>query len=369
MTELKRFQLRNHFSFFFIFFIFSSLFMTSTISAQTHHSMYLNKIGDINLEVGYDVQVAGDYAYVTNNDGVMVVDVSNPRNPTKVSEISTTQAPFAVGVYGENCFVAFGNGEFRISDISSPSNPQTVISSSVGSGIVTKIVIVDSYVYVSLRGVGYRILNFTGTSLDLVYTYSDSQGESLAVKDDLLYFGNPNAGVKVFNISSVTTPNYIRTLSTSTSVWDMDIHENLLFVGCHGAGFRIYSLSNPTNPSLLEIHSEDDGGEAQGVVGNSSHLFVADNWGVEAYDMSTPSSPVEVAEVTRGIGAAHDLDIDDRYVYVALGGGLDIFELSSTRSRYFPPYLYYVIPISTVVLGGGIYLIIRYRKRKKSSKS
>ncbi len=102
----------------------------------------------------------------------------------------------------------------------------------------------------------------------------------------------------------------------------------------------------------------------QGVVANSSYLFVADNYGVEAYNMSNPSSPVEIAEVTQGIGAAHDLDMDGQYVYVALGGGMEIFELSDTKAIYFPRYLYYVIPIGAVALGGGIFLVIKLRKRK-----
>lgn len=365
MVIVKRSLLRSSITIFLIFFIFSSSFLILNSSTQDE-TYYLNKIGECDFVVGYDVNVVGDYAYVTNNDGVMIVDVSNPERPRKVSDILTDQAPFAVTINGDKCFVAFSGSEFLISDVSDPLNPQTIVSSNAGSGIVTKIVVLDTYVFISYREVGYRIFNFTGTTLDLLYTYSDSQGESLAVKDDFLYFGNPNAGIRVFNISAITAPVYIRTLNTATSVWDMYIHGNLLYVGCHGAGIRIYSISNLSNPSLLRSLSEDDGGEAQGIVANSSFLFVADNYGVEAYNISSPSFPVEIAEVTDGISAAHDIDIDEEYVYVALGGGLVILEFSDTKSSYFPRYLYYTIPIAVVALGGGIFLIVKIRKRKKA---
>ncbi|MBN2157680.1 MAG: hypothetical protein JW776_16655 [Candidatus Lokiarchaeota archaeon] len=358
---MKRSLLRSSFH---LFFIFSSLLLGSTGSAQTQNSHYLNKIGECNFVVGYDVDVEGNYAYVTNNDGVMIIDVSNPKNPDKVSEILTSQAPFAVSVKGGYCYVAYNSGTFLISDINDPVNPQDAISSSTGLGIPTKIVVVGTFVFVSYRDVGYRIYNFTSTGLDLLYFYSDSGGESLAVKDDMLYFGNPNSGVRLFNISTITSPAYVRTLSTSTSVWDMDIHNDLMYVGCHGAGIRIYSLSNPSNPSLLRSLSEDNGGEAQGVVADDDLLYVADNYGVEAYNISNPSSPIEIAEVTNGIEAAHDIDIDNDYVYVALGGGLMILELSDTKETYFPWYLYYVIPIGAVVLGGGIFLVIKLWNRK-----
>ncbi len=262
MTSMKRSLLRSSIPLFFIFFIFSSLLLGSTGSAQTQHSMYLNKIGECSLVIGYDVNVEGNYAYVTNNDGVMIVDVSNPKNPEKVSEILTGQAPFAVEVADERCFSAFSSGQIHVHDVSDPLNPQSVASSVPVSGVVTSIVVCDTHVFVSFREYGFRIFNFTGTSLDLLHSYSDTRGESIAVKEDMLYFGNPNVGIKVFNISTINSPSYIRTVSSGTSVWDMYIHENLLYVGCHGAGIRIYSLSNPTNPSLLENMSEDDGGEA-----------------------------------------------------------------------------------------------------------
>ncbi|TFG18755.1 MAG: hypothetical protein EU530_08250 [Promethearchaeota archaeon] len=338
--------------------------MSSTGLAQTQHSMYLNKIGECSFVVGYDVQVYGGYAYVTNNDGVMVVDVSNPSNPKVASEILTEQAPFTVSVSGGNCYVGYSSGTFFISNISDPINPQTEFFPSGGSGVPTKIDVVGTFVFVSYRDVGFRIFNFTSTDLDLLYFYSDSGGESLAIQDDMLYFGNPNSGIKVFKISAISSPVYVRTVSTSTSVWDMHIHDNLMYVGRHGAGIRIYSLSNPSNPSLLRSLIEDDGGEAQGVVADDDFLYVADNYGVEAYNISNPSSPIEIAEVTNGIGAAHDLDIDNDYVYVALGGGLMILELSDTKSPYFPRYFYYVIPIGIVVLGGVIFLVIKLRKRK-----
>ncbi|MHA1434993.1 MAG: hypothetical protein ACTSO7_14220 [Candidatus Heimdallarchaeota archaeon] len=44
--------------------------------------------------------------------------------------------------------------------------------------------------------------------------------------------------------------------------------------------------------------------------------------------------------------------------------GLGIFEISNTKRAYFPPYLYYVIPIVVVVMGGlSIFITLRRKKR------
>ena len=270
----------------------------------------------------------------------MIIDVSNPSNPIKVSEI-LSDTPLSVGIDEMNdlCITPVHSGSIIISNISDPLNPETIATPSIGTGFVSEIIVVDTYFFMSFRDIGFRIYNFSNPELSLVYSYSDSQGESLAVKEDILYFGNPNAGIRVFNISNIAAPSLVRTVPCD-SVYDMYISDSFLYVGCHWNGFKLYSISNLASPSLLESKNQDDGGEAQGIAGNGDFVFIADNWGVEAYNMSNPSSLVEVAEVTNGVGAAHDLDIDEEFVYVALGGGLDIFELSFLRSRYFPPYLY-----------------------------
>ena len=91
MKRLKRSPLRKYFTFFFLFLSFSPLFLSKIVSCQTQHSLYLNKIGECNFVVGYDVSVTGNYAYVTNNDGIMIVDITDPSRPAKVSEILTDQ--------------------------------------------------------------------------------------------------------------------------------------------------------------------------------------------------------------------------------------------------------------------------------------
>ncbi len=50
-----------------LIFIFSIFSVNS--QAQTPQSLYLNRVGFIDIEVGYDVHVVEDLAYVTNNQG------------------------------------------------------------------------------------------------------------------------------------------------------------------------------------------------------------------------------------------------------------------------------------------------------------
>ena len=45
------------------------------------------------LFVGYDIAVQGDYAYVSDNEGVDIIDVANPRNPTRIVKVAPIRIP------------------------------------------------------------------------------------------------------------------------------------------------------------------------------------------------------------------------------------------------------------------------------------
>lgn len=109
--------------------IFPMFFVNSR--AQVPQDLYLNRVGFLNIEVGYDIHVVGDYVYVTNNDGLMIIDIQNPQNPQKVGELLSGGA---LGLKVENniAYIASTPSGFVIANISNPSNPQLLGQDSVG---------------------------------------------------------------------------------------------------------------------------------------------------------------------------------------------------------------------------------------------
>ena len=74
------------------------------------------------------------------------------------------------------------------------------------------------------------------------------------------------------------------------------------------------------------------------------------------------------------VSAAHNIDVDDEYIYVAQGGGLLILEISTTPdtgatgSDILEILPYIIIIISVVIAVGGISIVLYfkiYRKKKK----
>ncbi|MDP6534236.1 MAG: hypothetical protein QF822_03320, partial [Candidatus Poseidoniia archaeon] len=75
---------------------------------------------------GYDtsgyaqsVAVSGGYAYVADGNGLVVLDVSDPTNPTRAGGYDTSGSAFGVAVAGDYAYVADGNGGLVVAGLDS----------------------------------------------------------------------------------------------------------------------------------------------------------------------------------------------------------------------------------------------------------
>ncbi|MFX1569057.1 MAG: LVIVD repeat-containing protein [Promethearchaeota archaeon] len=340
-------------------------FLSINCRAQTSQTLYLNSVGMCDIEVGYDVQVHGNYAYVTNNDGLMVIDVSNPSNPNKVGELLCGGA-FGIDVSSNLVYIASVSNGMIIADISNPTNP---VQLGQYSGGAYRIAVSDPYAYVGDFNGGFTILNISdSTNPVLVGAYSDPRCDAIEFKDNFVYYANAEQGLKVVSVSNPSTPQLVRTVSQTGGGNDIHITNDTLFLACWGAGIRVIDISNPTAPLMLDSYDDNDGGEELGLIERNGYLYVADNSGVEIFNISNPNSIVEIAQRTSGVGAAHDIDVDDEYVYVAQAGGLLILEVSETPQNGDYDFLFYLTIIIAVIATVTVISIVFYFKIYKPRK-
>ncbi len=358
------------------FHIFSIIFlvlfivpMFSLISkAQTTQRFYLNRVGFCDIEVGYDVHVVGDLAYSTNNDGLMIIDVSNPRVPVKIGEVLIGGS---LGFVVENdiAYIASVSNGFVIVNISNPSDPEVLSQDSSEAGM-TRITISGSFAYGSYFSGGLKIFNISNlNNPNLLGVYSDTRSDAVEVKNEYVYLANAQVGLKVINVTNPNTPELVATVSQTGGGNDIHITDNILYLACWGAGIRVIDISDPTSPQMLDIYDDDDGGEELGLIEKDDLLYVADNYGVELFNVSNPNSIVEITQRTSDVIAAHDIDVDDEYIYVAQGGGLLILEVSTTPVSTNPDILPYIIIISIVAVAAGISILVYFKVFKKNTNS
>lgn len=337
------------------------------LSADAQTEFFLNKITTIGGSgVGYDVDIDGNYAYITGNDGYIVVDIQNPIKPRIIGEFEIDDGAFGIFVKDDIAYVAAAGQGLFTTDVSDPTNP-TLLGQEIVGGISNNVYVSGDYAYISNYENGLQIFDVTDlTNPTKIGEYSlDGRADNVVVRDNYAYVANPNSRVNVLNVTIPSSPQKVRTLSATDGATGISTYEDLLFVGCYSSNVVVFDISIPSNPILLGVHTDDDDGEAQGVAGNSTHLYVADNYGVEFLNISNLPIITEVAEQRQGVSAAHDIDFKGNFLYIAGGSitGSLIFEVSKTQKTHFIG-IYVGLPIAIVVASVSIWIIFRLRRKK-----
>ncbi len=118
--------------------------------------------GEIDLDVnGRDIFVSGATPHVfipyyssENDQGVKIIDASNPSNPALISTTQTTGKPICIWVDGSAAFVGSNDGSdwlVEVFDITDPANPIN-IAEETGAGEIWDIQVVDGYVFAGVFG-------------------------------------------------------------------------------------------------------------------------------------------------------------------------------------------------------------------------
>jgi len=246
---------------------------------------------------GVTLSSDGTKAYVADEgDGLVVVDIRDPANPTKFGSYDTDG--YANGVTlssdGTKAYVADGGDGLVIIDISDPANP-------------TKFGSYDTD--------GYA--NSVTLSSDGTKAYIADEDDGLVIID----ISDPANPTK---LGSYDTDGYARgvTLSSDgTKAYVADYYDGLVVV----------DISDPANPTKLGSYDTD--GRAMGVTLSSdgTKAYVADyNDGLVVVDISDPANPTKFGSYdTDGYANGVTLSSDGTKAYVTCGyKGLAIIDLS-----------------------------------------
>lgn len=280
------------------------------------------QVGVYDFGVAYDIVVSDNIAFVTGNDGVDVFDISDKRNPIKLTRISNNDGAFGVFLIEDTLYIACDEDGFFIADVSNPRNP--VMLGSIPSITALKVYVEDVYAYVA-HGDSYSIVDIRDSREPYIIStvMGNDRSYFIHVIEDTLYLGETNKGLMVYDILDKNSPEYIRTISGTIGIFDIQSNGDTLYLGCHGNGVKVLDVSIRDNPKI--IGSFNNGGEAYGIHIVGDYLMVADlQQGVEILDISNPSTPTLLASWTRT--HPHGIFGDDQYVYLAdQDHGLEIF--------------------------------------------
>ncbi|MHA2246975.1 MAG: LVIVD repeat-containing protein [Candidatus Hodarchaeales archaeon] len=321
------------------------------------------------LNVGYSIFVQGDFAFVTNNDGTKIIDVSRPNNPHKAGMISTSDGAFGATVKDDLAYIASDSNGFIISNISDPEDP-FIIDQYNDGGSANSVCTNGSYAYVTEYPQGMEIFDISNPDDIIKVTEYDDGGEfrSVAIKNDFIYLPDSNKGLKVINVTDPSSPKLVSSSLLIQGAIDVYIHDDLLFLGCHRNGVYIFDISTHHSPIQLGKYNKPEG-EVYGVTGNSTHLYVADLLqGVYLLDISNPAQPNEI--ISYNNSHPHDIFYDGEHIYLA-DQDRELFIFEPDLTLVHRGELSIVSQLNAVpsfeflfVFGGLVSLIVMIRKEK-----
>jgi len=335
----------------------------SLVSTWDQEGYTLNLVGRLNTGITYDVHVEDDTAYITNNQGVDILDISEISDPRKISTIRINDGAFGIHVEDDVAYIA-GETGLTITNVSDPEHPE-IIGSFYDGGINRNVRILGSYAFVTDYEDGLEILDISDLSNPEMVGYiglRDARG--VEVVGDIAYVTIPSTGLQVLNISDPADPKMIKLVTGTESAESICLHDDLIYLGCYGEGIRIVSTMDPLNPRVVGDFSVGLR-EASGVHGDGDLLFVVDQTrggDVILLDVSVPEEPRELSRYQNL--NAHDVFYDGSFVYIAtVNQGLYILEYALEVEGSSPMNWNYTIPLIAMGILAAVVIVYRVFRR------
>lgn len=261
----------------------------------------------------YDVIKRGDYAYVSDDEGLLIIDVLNPSNPTLVGRALCQGRSWDIDLQGDYAYVASTWAGLRIVDISNPTNPQLVSSLYPNNYGVNAVRAKDNYAYIGAysQGGGFAIADISDPNNPSIVSMMDYtvDGYAVDIKENYVLLGMAGAGLKIINVSDSRNP--IEVASLGGYVTAIKVFGDYAVVNMNGTS--ILDISDPTNPVVIWSNS-DLGAYDYDVFGSA--LYIAKSYGVEGYDISDPNTPTYLASYTLPENV-DGISYDDPYIYAS----------------------------------------------------
>ncbi len=248
------------------------------------------------------VIIEDNIAYLTEGDGLFVMDVFNPANPRKIGSLHL-DAPVALGIVklADTVFVAspgatFGHGDGPFNqitpiDISDPSAPTIIEVPSFYGKDARSICMKDSSLIIASGSEGLRIVN---RSIPIGGRYSKSYKnpawgpQVLSIQQNMVAAGSGSAGLHLVDVSDPYQP--VELASFQGNVSGVALKGNYLFSTFQGSELQIFEISseNELNP----VSSVPFASAVGGITIVDTVAYIGRSMGVSTVDIADPTSPV-----------------------------------------------------------------------------
>jgi hypothetical protein len=266
---------------------------------------------------GNDMYIADKY------NGLVIININDIHNP--IYEYHIPSAYNTNYIFADQNFAYVSDMGLRIIDIRDPSNPQRVgtFQTIYGTDQIYKkdnlIFLVDSNIG------GLRIIDvaYPNYPLELSQIISPINIYSLGVYQNYLYLAQWDS-ISIWDITGPHYPIHINTISLSDFCWEFIIEDSLLIASIGAGELKIYSLTNPGNPNLISVYPTEH--EVQYIATQENYIIGGTYAGFEVIDISNPILPNQVCFYSTP--NMYDLAAGNNYLYIAFAEtGIKVYDV------------------------------------------
>jgi len=227
------------------------------------------EIGTYEIDDDYSLSayVVDTFAYVGSmNSGLWIVNIKDKAHPQTTGNCPIPGYATDVFVSGDYAYICdgdwpHGNQGLRIIDVSDPRNPFQIGFFPVSELGCEKVYVRDTLAY--LAAVNLYVINVVepGNPQQIAYYHTPAFAQGIDVQDSLVYLADGDmggqTGLRIFNISDPENPYIIGYYHTGRSK-NCDVNGSLVYMACGSGGIKVLDVSNPTSPVVVGYHYTTD---------------------------------------------------------------------------------------------------------------
>lgn len=325
-----------------------------------------------------DLDVDGDNVYAAVQvDGIEIIDVSIPENPTIVGNFDTQLTISDVQKYGNYVFALESESQsIKCVEVSDPENPVEICDYSCNEG-VSDFIVADSIMYIvsefniitldisipeSPVELGYYSLTYNYKDIDFADGYifavlsyfpddklriidaSDPANlstvvnmdldiddrASLAIQDDFVYIASTdnspdNTVLTIVDISDILNPYVVSSNEYPGGAVNIEVSGAYAYLCIDEMGLSIVNIADPENPYIVGFFDSESPHDM--AIFDNFGLLADGESGLRILDMTNPQLPLETGYYDTP-GSALGIIYSDEKVYVADEYQLMIFDCS-----------------------------------------
>lgn len=252
-----------------------------------------------------EVAASGGYAFLaSDNSGLLVIDISDPRDPQLTGRHNNRDSARRLELLGEVVYVANENS-LEIIDVGDPANPQRIFGIDFENS-VADVAIVGSFAFLAMDEDGFQVIDTSiPANPQRVGTYQadiELSSRNIVISGNLAFmashsYANESDGlrspeIEVIDVTNSESPRFVSRYHAGTSRdgGNIAMSGNLVYLAAGSDGMHIVDFENPAVPQVKSIF--DSGLYASGDIEVSNQLvFLAGGSDLEIINVSDPENP------------------------------------------------------------------------------